>query len=116
MSPAYWILLALSLAAVAVAGVLVYKGLQARGGSDMKPIDLDGDGVILRDEIKALGEKAMGRLDKGERKRIRRKALALGQELLIAAADQQITPAEWAKIGEKAKALGVEIGRDLADG
>ena len=114
MSPAYWILLALSLAAVAVAGVLVYKGVKARGGSDM--IDLDGDGVILRDEIKALGEKAMGRLDKGERKRIRRKALALGQELLIAAADQQITPAEWAKIGEKAKALGVEIGRDLADG
>lgn len=37
MTPAYWILLALSLAAVAVAGVLVYKGVKARGGSDMDP-------------------------------------------------------------------------------
>lgn len=112
MEPGYLILLALSLAALAFAGWRVY--LSKTGGS-MKKIDIDGDGVILRDEIKALGEKAMGRLDKGERKRIRRKALALGQELLLAAADQKITAAEWAKIGEKAKALGIEIATDVAD-
>ena len=111
MEPGYLILLALSLAALAFAGWRVYL----KTGGSMKKIDIDGDGVILRDEIKALGEKAMGRLDKGERKRIRRKALALGQELLLAAADQKITAAEWAKIGEKAKALGIEIATDVAD-
>jgi hypothetical protein len=98
-----------------VLGGVYWLYLQAQQGGNMKKIDIDGDGVILRDEIKALGEKAMSRLDKGERKRIRRKALAVGQELLIAAADQQITPAEWAKIGEKLKDLGLEIARDLAD-
>lgn len=89
---------------VAAAGFGVYT---KRKGATIMAIDLDKDGVILRDELKAAGKRIGGRYNSAERAELARMLLSLVVSAVITLAAGE--KADWTSVGKKASAFGQKV-------